>query len=119
MKTQSIEQQQLIFEEIKEEDDGEENDDDTMANRTIKATDIEEQKIGNSPKDASGGAYGGNYLPTSLSGMNSPPSISSPVQYFDHIPSSSLGDNIKSSQDATKSQIKTQNRPSTRFEMAF
>ena len=42
MKTQSIEQQQLIFEEIKEEDDGEEIDDDTIANRTVKATDIEE-----------------------------------------------------------------------------
>jgi len=84
------EQQNLVFEEIKEgeeEDEGDE-DGDMMRSKMIISTSQEDNNGRESPKDASGGGMSGGYLATMSGGVMSPsPRATSPIMFTEKQPS--------------------------------
>jgi hypothetical protein len=92
------EQQNLVFEEIKEGDEEDEGEEDgtMMRSRMMISTSHEDNHGRESPRDASGGGMSGGYLPTMSGGVMSPsPRATSPIMYTEKQPSSSLLDTIK------------------------
>jgi hypothetical protein len=84
------EQQNLVFEEIKEGEEEDEGDEDgaMMRSRMIISTSQEDNNGRESPKDASGGGMSGGYLATMSGGVMSPsPRATSPIMFTEKQPS--------------------------------
>lgn len=84
------EQQNLVFEEIKEGEEEDEGDEDgaMMRSRMIISTSQEDNNGRESPKDASGGGMSGGYLATMSAGVMSPsPRATSPIMFTEKQPS--------------------------------